>query len=132
MDQRSRYRYRLRLGADVTLGEHWFAGFALESGQTADSGNQTFSNGFDDYNIFISKAFLGWKNDWLNVTIGKLKNPFYTTDLVWDSDINPAGVMETIAFHKLFGRGSAGATGGYSQDGPTTAAPEVIRILRGS
>ena len=125
VDQRSRFRYRLRLGADVALGENWYAGFQLQSGQNADSGNQTFSNGFDNDGIFISKAFFGWKNDWLNVTVGKQKNPFYTTDLVWDSDINPAGVTETIAFHKLIGRGLAGPTGGYSKDGPSTAAPGV-------
>jgi len=126
VDQRSRWRYRLRLGADAALGEHWFAGFQLQSGQNADSGNQTFSNGFDNDPLFISKAFFGWKNDWASVVIGKQKNPFYTTDLVWDNDINPAGVTETIAFHKLIGRGLAGPTGGLSKDGTTTAdAPEV-------
>ena len=103
-EQRSRFRYRLRLGADVALGEHWYAGFQLQSGQNADSGNQTFSNGFDNDALFISKAFFGWKNDWASVTIGKQKNPFYTTDMIWDTDINPAGVVETIAFHKLFGQ----------------------------
>ena len=125
VDQRSRWRYRLRLGADVALGENWFAGFQLQSGQNADSGNQTFSNGFDNDGIFISKAFMGWKNDWASVVVGKQKNPFYTTDLVWDPDINPAGVTETIAFHKLLGRGLAGPAGGYGQDGKTAAAPEV-------
>ncbi len=125
VDQRSRFRYRLRLGADVALGENWFAGFQLQSGQNADSGNQTFSNGFDNDAIFISKAFFGWKNDWASVVVGKQKNPFYTTDLVWDNDINPAGVVETIAFHKLLGRGLAGPSGGYSKEGPATASPEV-------
>ena len=125
VDQRSRWRYRLRLGADVALGENWFAGFQLQSGQNADSGNQTFSNGFDNDGIFISKAFFGWKNDWANVTIGKQKNPFYTTDLVWDNDVNPAGITETIAFHKLWSRGSGGPTGGLSKDGKTSAPPEL-------
>ena len=125
VDQRSRWRYRLRLGADVTMGENWFAGFQLQSGQNSDSGNQTFSNGFDNDGIFISKAFMGWKNDWASVVVGKQKNPFYTTDLVWDPDINPAGVVETISFNKLFGGGLAGPGGGYGKDGKTAAAPEV-------
>ncbi|KAB2645990.1 MAG: hypothetical protein DVB27_08475 [Verrucomicrobia bacterium] len=106
VDQRSRFRYRLRLGADVALGENWFAGFQLQSGQNADSANQTFSNGFDNDGIFISKAFFGFKNDWSSIVVGKQKNPFYTTDMVWDPDINPAGVVETIAFHKLFNGGA--------------------------
>ena len=125
VDQRSRFRYRLRLGADVALGENWFAGFQLQSGQNADSGNQTFSNGFDNDGIFISKAFFGFKNDWGSIVIGKQKNPFYTTDMVWDPDINPAGVVETIALHKLFGHGLAGPAGGYGKDGNSTSAPEV-------
>ena len=110
VDQRSRFRYRLRLGADVAFGENWFAGFQLQSGQNADSANQTFSNGFDNDGIFISKAFFGFKNDWGSVIVGKQKNPFYTTDLVWDPDINPAGVVETIAFHKLFGGGEVASS----------------------
>ena len=59
VDQRSRFRYRLRLGAEITLGENWFAGFQLQTGQSADSGNQTFSGGFDNDNIFISRAYFG-------------------------------------------------------------------------
>jgi hypothetical protein len=127
VDQRSRHRFRLRLNADVTLTDGFYAGFALESGQASDSGNQTFENGFDDYNIFISKAFLGWKpNDWFNITLGKFKNPFYTTDLVWDPDINPQGAVETIAFHKLpFFGGSGGPSGDYSKDGKSFAPSEV-------
>ncbi len=125
VDQRSRWRYRLRLGADVALGDNWFAGFQLQSGPNSDSGNQTFSNGFDNDGIFISKAFMGWKNDWATVTVGKQKNPFYTTDMVWDPDINPAGIVETISLNKLFGGGHAGPTGGPGKDGKTIADPGV-------
>jgi len=124
--QQSRYRFRLRLNAEAKLGRDWFAGFSLGTGQQADSEEQTFENGFDDYNIFITKAYLGWQpNDWLTVVAGKQKNPFYTTDLIWDPDITPTGVTETIAFHKLpiFG-GSGGPTGGYAKDDKTIAPPE--------
>ena len=126
VNQRSRNRFRLRLNADVTLADNFYAGFALESGQPSDSGNQTFENGFDDYNIFIAKAFLGWKpNDWLNVTVGKFKNPFYTTDLVWDPDINPQGAMESIAFHKMAIFGGSGGPSGDAKDGKGFAPSEV-------
>ena len=125
VDQRSRWRYRLRLGADVALGDNWFAGFQLQTGPNSDSGNQTFSNGFDNDGIFISKAFMGWKNDWASVVIGKQKNPFYSTDLVWDPDINPGGIVETISLNKLFGGGHAGPAGGYGKDGKTVALPEI-------
>ena len=101
-NQRVKHRFRLRLAADVALTDGFYAGFALETGQASDSGNQVVQDGFDDYNIFVARAYLGWKpNDWLDLTVGKFKNPFYTTDLIWDSDINPQGVLETIAFHKM-------------------------------
>ncbi|MDR3404928.1 MAG: putative porin [Chthoniobacter sp.] len=109
-NQTSRFRYRLRLNADVQLGQDWFAGVQLQTGQTADSGNQTYSAGFNNDPIFISRAFFGWQNDWLKVIVGKQANPFYTTDLVWDPDINPAGFTETLSITKLFG-GSAGPSG---------------------
>ena len=126
--QQSRYRFRLRLNAEVKLGRDWAAGFSLGTGQPSDSEEQTFENGFDDYNIYITKAYLSWQpNDWLTVVGGKQKNPFYTTDLLWDPDITPTGLTETIAFHKLpfFGGGSAGASGGFGKEGKSIAAPDA-------
>jgi hypothetical protein len=114
----SRYRFRLRVGAEFKLGEHWFGGAQLSTAQASDSGNQTFENGFDDYNIYISKAYLGWKpNEILTVTAGKIDNPFYTTELVWDADITPTGVAEVIRIDKWFAGSEAG---GLDKDGKTT------------
>jgi polyhydroxyalkanoate synthesis regulator phasin len=93
-NERARTRFRFRLNGDVTLQKGWSTGFALESAQSADSGNQTFENGGDDYGIFLARAYLAYEwNDWTFVG-GKQKNPFYTTDLVWDGDINPQGFTE--------------------------------------
>jgi len=125
-NQRVKHQWRLRLAADINLTEIFYAGFSIESGQASDTGNQVAQDGFDDYNIFIARAYLGWRNDWMDVTIGKFKNPFYTTDLIWDSDINPQGLVETIAFHKMpiFG-GSGGPSGDSSKDGKSFAPSEV-------
>lgn len=115
-------RFRLRLNADFKLGEHVFGGVELQTNNASDSGNQTYQNGFSDYDIFISKAFLGWHpNEWFTVTAGKLANPFYTTELIWDSDINPTGLTEVIAFHKLAGGGESSG-GGYEKDGKSLKA----------
>lgn len=120
--QRSRWRFRLRLNADFRLTENFSGGVELQTAQASDSGNQTYENGFDDYNIFISKAYLRWDpTDWLAVSAGKFANPFYTTDLVWDSDMNPTGIAESIALHKLFGLGGEETVEGYSKDGKATA-----------
>lgn len=117
--QQSRYRFRLRVGAEIKLGENWFGGFELGTFQGSDSGNQTFENGFDDYNIYVTKAYLGWRpNEAFTFTAGKIPNPFYTTELVWDADITPSGVAEIIKFHELFG-GEVDA--GFSKDGKSVA-----------
>ena len=122
--QRSRVRFRLRLDAEVKLGESFFGGVELQTNASSKSGNQTFENGFDDYGIYISKAYLGWKPaDWSTITLGKAGNPFYTTDLVWDPDINPNGAFETVAFHKLF---APHADAGMSKDGKTAAPAPAL------
>jgi len=36
--------------------------------------------------------------DWLTVTGGKIENPFITTSLVWDGDLNPEGFAEKFTF----------------------------------
>lgn len=134
--QRSRWRFRLRLNADFKLGSQVFGGVELSTARASDSGNQTFEDGFSDYDIFISRAWLGWEPaKWLTLYGGKMPNPFYTTDLVWDSDIAPTGVAEVIRFHQLFAPGQT--EGGYAKDGktllPVTAAelPWELTLVAG-
>lgn len=107
--QRSRERIRLRLNGDFTLAGGFFGGVQLQTVQNADSGNQTMgdgdtgASGFGNYGVYISRAYFGWGNDWLTIIGGKQPNPFYTTDLVWDGDINPDGFVEKIDLIKAFG-----------------------------
>ena len=122
--QQDRLRFRLRVGADVQLGEHWFGGFGLQTNNASDSANQTFGGVYQNYSIFIDRAFLGWHNDWLMVEGGKFANPFYTTDLVWDPDINPDGFAQSISFHKLFASESEEVTG-YTKDGKQVVSSGV-------
>lgn len=116
-DQRSRFRLRLRINGDYKLNDNFFAGFGLQTEQKADSGNQTMAGDgsggagqgeyFENYNVYISKAFVGW-NPVSGVTLvaGKQINPFYTTDMVWDADINPTGFTQRVDLHKLFSLGA--------------------------
>lgn len=107
--QRSRWIFRLRLRADFKLAENWFGGVELSTNQASDSGNVTYGDpkggaGFSKYGIFLSKAYLGWDAlDWLTVVVGKQANPFYTTELVWDADINPDGFSEVVRLDQLIG-----------------------------
>jgi len=101
IDQQDRFRFRLRIGTDVQLGDQFFASVVLATGPQADSNNQTFTEGYDNYNIYIDKAFAGWRpNDWFTLIVGKQANPFYTTELVWDPNITPAGIVEVLDLSK--------------------------------
>ncbi len=95
-NERYRTRFRFRLNGDVKLQKGWGGGFALETAQASDSGNQTFDNGADDYGIYLARAYVSYQptNNLLFV-LGKQKNPYYTTDLLWDGDINPQGFYES-------------------------------------
>lgn len=94
-NERSRERFRFRLNGDAQLQRGWSAGFALETASAADSGNQTFQDGNNDYSLYLARAYVGWQvNPNLSLFGGKVRNPFYTSDLVWDGDINPQGLNE--------------------------------------
>jgi hypothetical protein len=96
---RTRERFRFRFNGDIAMQKGWSAGFALETASAADSGNQTFENGGDDYSIFLARAYVAWqpRND-LKFVAGKQRQPLYTTDLVWDGDINPQGLAELYTY----------------------------------
>ena len=113
VSQRSRFQFRLRLDAEFSLGPDWLAGFELSTNENSSSGNTTFDGGFKKYPIFISKAYIAWHNEWSKIQAGKIANPFYTTDLVWDPDITPSGLFESIDFGKLL---APDEPAGYSKD----------------
>lgn len=102
--RRVRERFRLRFGTDVTLQRGWTTGFALETGSAADSGNQTFQNGFDDFELFLARAYVGYKfNDHWRFVGGKQRNPFVSNELMWDGDIHPQGLAQL--FQREVGEG---------------------------
>ncbi|MBV8585399.1 MAG: putative porin [Verrucomicrobia bacterium] len=102
--QRNRWRFRLRLNAEMILDGGFFGGFSLATNYAADSNNQTYTGGFNNYDIFINKAFVGYNGTpGLLIEGGKFDNPFYKTDMFYDPDIYPNGATERIDLHKLLG-----------------------------
>ncbi len=104
--RRERFRYALRLGLRGDLYDNWNYGLRLETSTNPRSPWNTFA---DDSNptpsaknsdgINVGQVYLGWKpTDWLELTVGKMPNPLYTTPMVWDSDINPEGAFEKLKF----------------------------------
>jgi Putative porin len=102
---RDRWRFRLRLAADFKLKGNFFGGVMLSTSdnRAADTKNATYTGGYDNYGIYISRAFMGWApTPGLTFVAGKQANPFYTTDLIYDPDLDPSGLVERVDFDKFF------------------------------
>jgi hypothetical protein len=115
----NRWRYRLRFGVKGDLYDNFFYGIRLATNPNYDrSGNVTFGHsnaegpfGKDQSLLSIDQVYLGWHaTDYLTLTGGQMPNPLYTTNLVWDDNLNPAGAAEQ--FDKTFGNTEIFATAG--------------------
>lgn len=94
-----RARYRIRLGIDYAFTDQFSGGFELESSTQNDGAMQNIGSGFGKFSINVGLLYLTYKPwDFVTVTGGKMKNPFYTTDLVWDPDVNPEGAAEVFTW----------------------------------
>jgi Putative porin len=130
-----RERYRLRLGLRGTLLDDWFFGLRLETSASARSTNVTFGDdtsttspggggpfakGSDG--IFVGQAYGGYKGfPGFTFTGGRMPNPFVTTLMVWDDDINPEGLAEQWKHTFVFG-GEAPPPPSFSKDGKAVVA----------
>jgi hypothetical protein len=99
---RGRFRYRLRMGTEITIGQ-FLVGVRLASGTGEQvSTNQSFDNAFSQKQIWFDRAYLQWRPaNWIALTGGKMPQPFFwieTTDIVWDGDVNPEGFAENLKF----------------------------------
>lgn len=109
--QRDRWRFRLRLNADFKLAGNFFGGVQLSTSdnRNGSTGNATYTGGYDNYNIYISRAFFGWApTDGLTFVVGRQENPFFATEMFWAPDSGLNGVVERIDFDKIFGWAIAG------------------------
>jgi hypothetical protein len=85
----------------------------------------------DNDSIRVGRAYFGYKGfPDFTFTGGKMANPFVTTPLLWDDDINPEGLAQqwkhTFTFN-IGGGGEAAAVesygkGGYSKEGKGVVA----------
>ncbi len=97
----SRNRFQLKLYADYALSENCFAGVAVQPTLGDDVGNVTFSEGFDNYGLYLWRFFFGWhtSDDAVRIVAGKQENPLCTeTEMLWDGDVSPTGLTEQVKF----------------------------------
>ncbi|VAX10533.1 Outer membrane receptor for ferric coprogen and ferric-rhodotorulic acid [hydrothermal vent metagenome] len=102
----NRLRIRMRLGIDATITNNFKAGLRLATGNPDDpvSTNQTLGQYGTGYGLSIDQAYL--KYDYFNLdgypsmTLwgGRIPNPWFSTDLVYDDDLNFEGLASQFRF----------------------------------
>lgn len=138
---RQRFRYALRAGIKGDAFDDFYYGIRLETASNPRSpwvtfGDETsypFPGPFSKTNdgFGIGQVYLGWRaTDWLELTVGKMPNPLYTTPMVWDTDINPEGAAEK--FKHSFGNLDLFATFGqflYQDTNPDQGIPTIPAFM---
>src|SRR3990172_6348464 len=101
---RHRARFRLRLASELKI-QDLTVGIRLASGTGEQiSTNQSFDDLASQKGLWIDRAYLRWQRSglkWLTLIGGKMPNPFFTvysTDAMWDEDVNPEGFAENLNF----------------------------------
>jgi len=98
LEDRNRTRLRARLGVTARVTQDLNAGLRLTTGSSSDpvSTNQTLGNYGNKYNFALDRAFVRWRSQetlpWLTATGGRMPNPFFSSDLIWDDDLAFDGV----------------------------------------
>ena len=91
--ERHRGVLRLRAGATFDANDLFRVGARVVTGDPGDprTADVTIGEFGDDLELSFDRAFVEMRLDHGLATAGKFANPFATTELVWDADVNPAG-----------------------------------------
>ena len=94
-DDRSSWRVRGRLGVTARVSDMVSGGIRLATGNTTNrvSTNQSLGQNFNKYQFLVDRLYVRVDPvEWLSVSGGRMPNPWFSTDLVWDEDLNFEGV----------------------------------------
>jgi hypothetical protein len=108
---RTRLRYRVRVGLTVNMFDNLEAGLRLTSADAAKgyatgnalSGNSTFQDNGTKKMLYIDTAYGKWapvnSAGWqAAITVGKMDNPFAFTPMVFDPDLTMEGAAVQISW----------------------------------
>ncbi|MCH2176190.1 MAG: putative porin [Lentisphaeria bacterium] len=95
--ERDRFRTRLRIGMNwKSDDENFEVGVGIATGGSeATSTNDTHSSDspFESGDLRVDYAYAKHTWDSIDFTIGQMKNPFVTSQFLWDSDVRPVGIV---------------------------------------
>jgi hypothetical protein len=104
-EERTRGRYKVTFGVKTEADDFYTdLAFAMGGGGRSDNatfaGRSTNANGENEKEeLFVKRAMVGWNaTEWLTLEAGRVKNPLYTTSMVWDGDLTFEGLVEKMNF----------------------------------
>ena len=105
-DRNNLENIRLRFGLTAKIADPIDFTIRLASG--GDNGpvstSQTLGGGFTKKDIWLDQAFVNLRPlEHLTLTAGRMPNPFYSNDVIWDPDVNFDGIVATVDSGDRFG-----------------------------
>lgn len=109
--ERTRWRYRLRLGVTANIKDNWEVGVRLTSSDAVGnfggdpiSGNSTMTSNGSKKFLYLDLAYMKWmavnSPDWnVALTLGKMENPLVFTDTIFDNDYTPEGLGQQVVYN---------------------------------
>lgn len=98
-EDRQRMRLRARVGTEIMLGDGFNAGLRVATGNDSSptSSNQSLSGNFSKYAIWLDQAHISYDAEpmddlELKCFAGRFANPFFSTEIQWDDDLNFDGL----------------------------------------
>lgn len=88
-------RIQARLGMKAQVNDDTIVVLRVGTGNTntVSTGNQTMGNEYSNYGMVLTRAFVqSSPYGWVELTGGKMANPWLSTDMLWDGNINFEGV----------------------------------------
>lgn len=105
-DRWNQARLRARLGVEARVTEGVNAGITIATGDNEGpiSTNASLGGGFFKRDLWLDKAWLSIEpTSWSKVTLGRFENPFSSSDLLYDTDVNIDGAAVELNSGKMLG-----------------------------
>jgi len=105
-----RVRYALRFGLRGDAQDDVYYGFRMDTSPNPRSSFTTLgtSSGSNPYygpfgksqtGLGVGELYVGWRPEsWLDISLGRMPNPMYTSPMVWSPTLTPEGAAEKFKF----------------------------------
>lgn len=135
-DRNNRMNFRARIAVDAKLNDWASVGFRLASGgdDSPISTTQLLGNGFGKKDLWLDRAFARITPvEGASLIVGRMPNPFYSYDVLYDEDLNFDGVAVVADSGNHFGDNFVvgGTLGAFPYEYSADAFPSASQTKAG-